>query len=116
MNEFQIQVPPLSEVRPEVAAFARLMEHKLRKHDSDWGDGWKTWDPREALQRLLAEAEEISKEINPPPCGCRSAGHELCGGNAYWRPDPLKTGFEAADAANFAMMIAGMCGALDALK
>jgi hypothetical protein len=42
-----MQIPTLAEVRPEVAAFARLMEYKLRLNDHK--GGWKDWNPHDAL-------------------------------------------------------------------
>jgi NTP pyrophosphatase (non-canonical NTP hydrolase) len=103
-----MQLPTLAEVRPEVAAFARLMEFELRKHDGDWGNGWKDSDPYAALERLLTEAREL-----------RAAIHQLRLADPQRVSAPLlkqltvDVGLECADVANFAMMIADMAGALE---
>lgn len=102
-------LPPLDTVRPEVAVFARLMELKLRQNDHK--GGWKNWCPNEALVRLREEANEVAKELTPPRCSCREINCEHALSQAFWKPDPERTGMEAADVANFAMMIADMAGA-----
>lgn len=77
-------------LRPQVAAFARLMEAELLKHDDR--PGWKECDPQWLIKRLRGEADEL-------------AGALL---------DHSKSvGQEAADVANFAMMIVDVCGELD---
>ena len=82
----------LADLRPEVAAFALLMEAKLRKNDHK--TGWKHHTSRALFNRLTEEALELIEAIKAG----RSAG---------------VVGEEAADVANFAMMIADVCGALD---
>lgn len=83
--------------RTEVITFANLMEQQLRANDHK--DGWKG-DTSDALhQRLLEEAEELSEAL-----AWRSA--------LFGDADPERIGREAADVANFAMMIADVCGAL----
>ncbi|MCY1649110.1 3'-5' exoribonuclease [Caulobacter sp. SL161] len=83
--------------RPEVVAFADLMEQQLRANDHK--GGWKG-DTSDALyQRLLEEAEELSQAL-----AWRSA--------LFGDADPDRIGREAADVANFAMMIADASGAL----
>lgn len=106
-------VPQLHECRQEVLAFARLMEYKLRLNDHK--GGWKDWVPEEALRRLLEEAGEIGDELRPPDqrCNCREAGCMHV--SPWWKPNPERVGFESADAGNFAMMIADMCGSLAGL-
>lgn len=71
-------------LRPEVMAFARLMESKLRKHDGDRGQSWKTTPPGQLLRALDRERVELIDATN-------NAG-DIRG--------------EAADVANFAMMVA----------
>lgn len=84
--------------RHEVRAFARLMEKKLRKHDDrpGWKDETRGW----LLSRLRDETEELHRAIHKPDHG-QPLDSELIGR-------------EAADVANFAMMIADVCGALEA--
>lgn len=77
-------------LRPEVLAFARLMEAKLRTHDHDRGrQGWKDDDPKALYDRLLDEVKELAFEL--------------------WNKG---TADEAVDVANFAMMIADVVGGL----
>ncbi len=82
---------PLEGVRPEVAAFALLMEKKLRENDHK--GGWKDCDRPYLLRRLGQESRELQDAV---------LGHA-----------PLIVGDEAADVANFAMMLADVAGALD---
>lgn len=85
--------------RPEVVAFANLMEAQLRANDHK--GGWRGDTAAALHNRLLEEAEELFDALN-----WRSAFL----GDA----DPERIGSEAADVANFAMMIADVCGALAA--
>jgi NTP pyrophosphatase (non-canonical NTP hydrolase) len=88
-------------LRPEVEAFAQLMEQKLRQNDHK--DHWSHEEPGWLLKRLHGEADELGGAVRkyrldvPPTC---STG------------DRWRIGAEAADVANFAMMIADVCGAL----
>lgn len=98
------QVP---EWRPEVVAFANLMEAKLRENDHK--GGWKTEDAEDLFGRLGAECVELSEAIG------------LWRIQDDWRSAALhlpacrkNVAREAADVANFAMMIADVCGALPA--
>jgi hypothetical protein len=88
-------------LRPEVEAFAQLMEAKLRENDHK--GGWSHEEPAYLLERMQEEAEELDDAVEPhrfyvPP---------TCSEGDKWR-----IGREAADVANFAMMIADVCGAL----
>lgn len=85
--------------RPEVVAFANLMEAQLRANDHK--GGWRNDRAADLHSRLLEEAEELFDALN-----WRSA--------FLGAADPERIGSEAADVANFAMMIADVCGALDA--
>lgn len=84
-------------LRPEVAAFAQLMERELRVNDHK--GGWQYEDPLCLLDRLREESRELK-----------------CAVGGAITPDPDSVGSEAADVANFAMMIADVCGALAAPK
>ncbi len=79
-------------LRPPVLAFAWLMEQTLRKHDSD-KDGWHEADWGWLLGRLQEETLELREAL--------TLGRS-----------PVEIGREAADIANFAMMIADNCLAL----
>lgn len=81
--------------RPEVRAFADAMEAKLRENDHK--PGWKGDHPRDLMRRLDEEANELRKLL---PVG----GARVTDGGGVLR--------EAADVANFAMMIADVCGSL----
>lgn len=77
--------------RDVVWRFALLMEKRLREneHKGGWEDERMDW----LFARLLDEAGELEAEMNP---------------NAV----PRQIAVEAADVANFAMMIADNCGGL----
>jgi NTP pyrophosphatase (non-canonical NTP hydrolase) len=107
----------LAFMRPEVREFARLMEEKLRANDHK--PGWRQDDPEELVNRIEQETNELRQAV------CRAFGE------AHW---PLREGEyrphkfasmkwrsatkeeraewsakipgEAADVANFAMMVA----------
>lgn len=83
-------------LRPEVAAFAMLMEEKLLLNDHR--PGWKNDDVHALIARLYEEARELVQAI---------------GEGADPAVVHAEIGREAADVANFAMMIADVCGALD---
>lgn len=88
-------------LRFEVFAFARLMEEKLREHDSEDGFGKRGWasdDPLRLFRRLLQENAEMFEALML----WQSRLHQ----------DPMPTARECADVANFAMMIADVVGGL----
>lgn len=85
--------------RPEVVAFANLMETQLRANDHK--PGWKGEEASPLISRLFEEANELDDEFHN---GSRTDA-------GAWR---ASVGREAADVANFAMMIADVCGALAA--
>lgn len=102
--------------RPQVAAFARLMEAKLREHDDR--PGWQTDARRELFARLVEEAGEVDEALDRLAVlegrrldsfedGLREKAFLLDKARAH-------VAEEAADVANFAMMIADVLGALDA--
>lgn len=78
----------VAHLRPSVAQFAIEMENALRKHDNKKGgqDNWRNDPPRELMRRMLEEAIELDRELD-------EGGAEQI----------VK---EAADVANFAMMVA----------
>ncbi len=88
-------------LRPEVLAFAHLMEAELKANDHK--PGWKTRHALSLLMRLDEEKGELRDVLG---AGTRN-------GLENYR---LRVGSEAADVANFAMMIADVCGALSAAK
>lgn len=92
--ESRAEITAERQLRPAVQAFAEAMERKLRKNEHK--GGWKdcTWDW--LYSRMTDEMCELAR-------AARAADH-----------DGSKRGLleEAADVANFAMMIADVCGAL----
>ena len=79
--------------RPEVIAFANLMEQQLRANDHK--PGWKEDERWPLFHRMVQEMRET--------------------GDVLDEGSPDTIGREAADVANFAMMIADVCGALSAV-
>ena len=70
-------------LRPEVRRFAERMERKLRKHDDEWGDGWRSMYNEDILCRFNQELKEL-KEV--------------------WHDEERRLD-EAADVANFLMFL-----------
>lgn len=98
---------PSQEPRPEVRAFADLMEAQLRANDHK--PGWKNDFPSDLWERLREEATELVDAIGF--WGKQKNWGEM----ALHMPRAIEdVGREAADVANFAMMIADVCGALAA--
>lgn len=76
-------------IRREVMKFAEAMECKLQENERK--GGWKEMSPKELLGRIDEELTELKQ--------CRSRFEQLG---------------EAADVANFLMMLCDVCGLLDA--
>jgi len=91
--ETETPAPPAQGWRPEVRAFADLMEAQLRANDHK--PGWKNERTLPLFSRLLDEVAELGRQF-------------------YYEDDfdAECVGPEAADIGNFAMMIADVCGAL----
>lgn len=86
----------LLDVRPEVAAFALRMEAKLRENDGKpVKRGWKLASPWQLLDRLRGETLELEQAMYQPV-----------------KRSQCLVADEAADVANFAMMIADVRGGL----
>jgi len=97
----------VDECRAEVKAFALLMEEKLRENDHK--SGWRGCDVDALFVRLVEEARELRG------CPLREAqGYAPRSMTPDVPAERLRIGREAADVANFAMMIADVCGALPA--
>jgi hypothetical protein len=77
-------------LRPEVLAFAVAMETRLRANDHK--GGWGSCSAAHLLSRVADEFKELKRAVG-----------DLNGGDIL---------HEAADVANFAMMVADVCGAL----
>jgi hypothetical protein len=97
--------------RDEVKAFAVLMEAKLRENDHK--GGWIGCEVYWLLDRLREEADEVAALVKSfegtPPMRYVSATGEL---KPLSKSTRGRIGREAADVANFAMMLADVCGAL----
>jgi NTP pyrophosphatase (non-canonical NTP hydrolase) len=87
----------IADCRPEVQRFAVLMERKLR--DNDHKAGWHGDAAVELLARLVEESGELASFL---------VNHRGLPMSA-WRQ---RVAAEAADVANFAMMIADVTGGL----
>lgn len=83
------------ELRPEVQAFAQMMELRLRAHDEKKGTSWKKEEAASFLlltrQRLNALERTLQKKTRTDA-------------------DSLIVAHEASDAANFCMMLADVFG------
>ena len=91
--------------RPKVVALAEAMERKLSRHDGDRGkDGWLSESPSWLLERLEEETKELTTVVGMYEESTDPSDRERR------RKMVLK---EAADVANFAMMVADVCHALD---
>lgn len=93
-------------LRPEVARFAALMERTLRENDHK--GGWKKCEPEWLLNRL---GEEVQELVDAQQRLKWALPMEDRGDIPVFRK-VLALGKEAADVANFAMMIADVCDAL----
>lgn len=83
--------------RHQVRQFAELMEERLKANDHK--GGWKGERLPYLMRRLREEVEELSEALLP---------------DKDWAMEAEKVGREAADVANFVMMVADICGALAA--
>lgn len=92
------------ELRPEVAAFAQLMERTLRENDHK--GGWKPCRAGWILQRLIEETDELHHVIAVRDSLRRKNRGEM----AETLADEATR--EAINVANFALMIADVCGGL----
>ena len=83
-------------LRPSVLSFALLMERVLR--DNDHKGGWQDCEPDWLLTRLRQEVNELDEAMRKGTI----ARHDESGRTSDWPADVPR---EAADVANFAMMI-----------
>lgn len=93
-----VQPPVLSPTWPYVLAFAIRMEAKLEKNRHKGNrEGWLKDDPDDLSSRLKQELVELDDAVFHEDWAQDSEGRE-------------RIANEAADVANFAMMIADVCG------
>ena len=95
----------LAECRPQVLSFAILMEEVLRENDHK--GGWEDCDLEDLSQRIWGEAFELSAAVRP-------FYQAICMGDAVSDLMQIEIGNEAADVANYAMMVADLVHALPA--
>jgi len=98
-------MPVSREAWPTVSAFAAMMRQKLEqnRHKGGWEVGEHDdlrWQQGAYLDRLIEEAEELKKALF----------------KADYSQNPQEIAEEAADVANFAMMIADISGGLPQLS
>ena len=103
-------------LRLQVSAFAQMMERKLRKND-DKG-GWRNASKSFLLRRLLEETVELAELfrldegtitlIRIAAERVSRFAPQLCSGVTM-----EQISNEAADVANFAMMLVDVCGGFD---
>lgn len=94
MNMMQDGVIEVSDIRPEVTAFAKAMERKLR--DNDYKGGWKDMPIDAMWKRVIQELAEL--------IGCHEDSDVLA--------KDLRFLDEAADVANYLMMMCDVRGHL----
>ena len=92
-------------MRLRVAVFARLMEAKLRENDHK--GGWQNDGTEDLIKRLREEVCELEALTETSGAWCSSPPFA-----ALPPEERLRIAREAADVANFAMMIADVCGGL----
>ena len=95
-----IPLRPAGELRPEVAAFAQLMEQKLRENDGK--GGWRRCTTAYLSRRAGNELKELRALLRK----VQARTNAVAG-------DSVAIGREAADVANFCMMIADVWGGLE---
>jgi NTP pyrophosphatase (non-canonical NTP hydrolase) len=105
----------INNCRPEVQAFAVLMEQQLRANDHK--GGWADDDAEDLLKRMHEESGEVEDAITAwrnltfaYPRGATQV--EADGWVAKMWDQQRRIGREAADVANFAMMVADVCKGL----
>ena len=108
--------------RPEVERFADLMEARLRENDHK--GGWSECAPHWLAMRVIEEAAELLYTLDPGTHAAHqfyaarrmlaAACAELNQFGPYLKCNatPQRVQHEAADVANFAMMLADRYGAL----
>lgn len=100
------------ELRPSVAAFAQLMEAKLRENDHK--GGWRHCTTAYLSRRCGNELKELRGVIRRGRDWVLRSTFPSGRGPVLSDNEDVRrsVGEEAADVANFAMMIADVCGAL----
>lgn len=129
---WKLKRTPQLVLRPEVAAFAQLMEEKLRENDHK--RGWKNDLPRHLLARVCDELAELLQSFTAvsddgPHFALLVSTYQIAGAAQLLRhrgptltsnfAEPRKTKTtigEAVDAANMLMMVVDVIGGLKQKK
>ena len=93
-------------IRKEVAAFCRLMANKLEKHAAVRGDSWKEMSAESLLGRVYDCGAELAAKLAQLRTLERERQTEAAKGMR------VELALEAANAGNYAMMIADVIGGL----
>lgn len=104
----------LLDCRPEVLAFALLMEKELKANDRKGKTGWKGDHPLELASRVQVEAQELRDLVRDTERKNIGPKHPDAD-KRRWPSAPSlreRIASEAADVANMAMMVADVWGAL----
>jgi hypothetical protein len=99
-KDFEKKFDELFGLRPEVLTFAKLMEKRLRKHDTQGVRSWLGVPPDLLYEEMAEKCStlwRVSRGWQSPPAGMTKAE---------------AVAKEAADVACFAMMIADVVGGL----
>lgn len=92
-------------LRPEVQLFAQAMEERLRANDGK--GGWRDETVGHLMSRLRDEVEELGEALVALEEEEGEDNHKIT-----WNFAREKVKREAADVANFAMMVADVLGRL----
>lgn len=101
-------------LRGEVLAFALLMERELRENDHK--GGWDECGPGWLLRRLGQEVDELRRAMKRHEDLRRKNYLDPGEQSVHLERARRELASEAADVANFAMMIVDVCGALGYAK
>lgn len=97
------------DLRPEVLAFAGAMEKKLRENDNK--GGWEKMQSSWLRDRMREEMGELDSAID----AYVTAIDPLKSTHGQLEPFRKAVLAECADIANYAMMVASVCKAIDVL-
>lgn len=108
LDAFEPKLEELAFVRPEVLAFAKLMEHALRRKDSQYGgNSWQRFTLPEEIAPHAQDRIERVWHLVKQARRERQMGNEIA---EQLHVDNAAS--EAVHAANYAMMIVDIAGGL----
>jgi hypothetical protein len=97
------------QLRPEVLWFAEAMEQKLRDNDHKGKRSWRNDTPEELMKRMKQELQELEQIGNGTMLGAAIRVLERPQDPQHRATVAARILAEAADVANFAMMVADLC-------